>query len=127
MCQHTKQYFRTMENVKFGKDEPDVVFGDFHLTSDVTVQYFSWAEYDFMRPPKPKNESSMMVAAISNCVANRLDYMEDLMDLGVTIDSVGRCRPNKKIPNIRKGEGWQVRISHLISSHHLIIPCSIIH
>eukprot|EP01119_Soliformovum_irregulare_P019796 TRINITY_DN6339_c0_g1_i3.p1 TRINITY_DN6339_c0_g1~~TRINITY_DN6339_c0_g1_i3.p1 ORF type:complete len:422 (+),score=109.33 TRINITY_DN6339_c0_g1_i3:3-1268(+) len=116
-CPHTKRYTRTMENTPERSGDDRNIVGDFHLTADVPVQYFSWAEYDFMRPVKPKVEKSMMVAAISNCVADRLDYLQELMDNGVTVDSVGRCRTNKEVPAIQKGNGWQERKTEFLAQY----------
>lgn len=42
-----------------------------HLESHVPVGYFSWEEYDVMRPIPPKDPSvGLAVAFVSNCNAN---------------------------------------------------------
>ena len=43
-----------------------------HYSSDVPVQYGSWAEYDIMRPWSLANKTATALAAafISNCAAN---------------------------------------------------------
>ena len=43
-----------------------------HYSSDVPVQYGSWAEYDIMRPWALANKTATALAAafISNCAAN---------------------------------------------------------
>jgi hypothetical protein len=43
-----------MENVGRWKGDHRLIAGNSHLDSDVPIQYFSWAEYQFMQPPIPK-------------------------------------------------------------------------
>ncbi|KAE9607277.1 putative glycoprotein 3-alpha-L-fucosyltransferase [Lupinus albus] len=67
------------------------------LSSDVPVGYFSWAEYDIMAPVKPKTESALAAAFISNCAARnfRLQALEALEKENIKIDSYGGCHRNK--------------------------------
>ncbi|KAJ3673686.1 hypothetical protein LUZ60_005678 [Juncus effusus] len=67
------------------------------LSSDIPVGYFSWTEYDFMAPLKPKNEKILAAAFISNCNGNnfRLKALEMLEESGVKIDSYGSCLRNR--------------------------------
>ena len=53
-CSHSKSYERTMENSGRYMGDFKHIAGNSHLNSDVPIQYFSWAEYEFMRPPEPK-------------------------------------------------------------------------
>lgn len=56
-CPQFKKYIRTMEIAGIGSEthrSDDYILGTVLLDSDVPVQYFSWAEYDFMDPPAPK-------------------------------------------------------------------------
>lgn len=56
-CPQFKKYVRTMEIAGIGSEKhrsDDFILGTVLLDSDVPVQYFSWAEYDFMDPPAPK-------------------------------------------------------------------------
>ncbi|KAL4276006.1 hypothetical protein HN51_058937 [Arachis hypogaea] len=66
------------------------------LSSDVPVGYFSWAEYDIMAPVKPKSESALAAAFISNCGARnfRLQALEALEKENIKIDSYGGCHRN---------------------------------
>ncbi|XP_027346331.1 glycoprotein 3-alpha-L-fucosyltransferase A [Abrus precatorius] len=66
------------------------------LSSDVPVGYFSWAEYDIMAPIKPKTESALAAAFISNCGARnfRLQALEALERSNIKIDSYGGCHRN---------------------------------
>lgn len=81
------------------------------LSSDVPVGYFSWAEYDFMAPLKPKTEKAHAAAFISNCDAQnfRMEAFSELKQANVTIDSYGICYRN------RDGRGMAQCLS--ISSH----------
>ncbi|XP_022149271.1 glycoprotein 3-alpha-L-fucosyltransferase A isoform X2 [Momordica charantia] len=67
------------------------------LSSDVPVGYFSWAEYDIMAPVTAKSESALAAAFISNCGARnfRLEALEALEKLNVTIHSYGACHRNR--------------------------------
>ena len=67
------------------------------LSSDVPVGYFSWAEYDIMAPVQPKPERALAAAFISNCDALnfRLKALEQLMKIGIPIDSYGACHRNR--------------------------------
>ncbi|TKY59086.1 Glycoprotein 3-alpha-L-fucosyltransferase A [Spatholobus suberectus] len=67
------------------------------LSSDVPVGYFSWAEYDIMAPMKPKTESALAAAFISNCGARnfRLQALEALEKSNTKIDSYGGCHRNR--------------------------------
>lgn len=67
------------------------------LSSDVPVGYFSWAEYDIMAPIKPKTESALAAAFISNCGARnfRLQALEGLEKANIKIDSYGGCHRNR--------------------------------
>lgn len=75
------------------------------LSSDVPVGYFSWAEYDIMAPVKPKTESALAAAFISNCGARnfRLQALEALEKLNIKIDSYGGCHRNRD-GNVNKVE-----------------------
>lgn len=66
------------------------------LSSDVPVGYFSWSEYDIMAPLQPKTEKSHAAAFISNCAGNnfRLEALEGLEKVNVSIDSYGLCHRN---------------------------------
>ncbi|KAL7156816.1 hypothetical protein ABFS83_02G034600 [Erythranthe nasuta] len=66
------------------------------LSSDVPVGYFSWAEYDIMAPVKPKTESALAAAFISNCGARnfRLQALIALENANIKIDSYGGCHRN---------------------------------
>eukprot|EP00271_Cylindrocystis_brebissonii_P008743 TRINITY_DN23230_c0_g1_i1.p1 TRINITY_DN23230_c0_g1~~TRINITY_DN23230_c0_g1_i1.p1 ORF type:complete len:709 (-),score=139.74 TRINITY_DN23230_c0_g1_i1:229-2355(-) len=67
-----------------------------HLDSDVPVGYFSWEEYDIMKPIPPKDAGpAAAVAFISNCNAQnfRLDAVDALMK-SFGVDSYGRCATN---------------------------------
>ncbi|KAK7362633.1 hypothetical protein VNO77_04751 [Canavalia gladiata] len=66
------------------------------LSSDVPVGYFSWAEYDIMAPIKPKTDSALAAAFISNCGARnfRLQALEALEKENIKIDSYGGCHRN---------------------------------
>ncbi|CAK9318064.1 unnamed protein product [Citrullus colocynthis] len=76
------------------------------LSSDVPVGYFSWAEYDIMAPVQAKNESALAAAFISNCGARnfRLEALEALEKLNVTIDSYGACHRNRDGSTVDKLE-----------------------
>lgn len=67
------------------------------LSSDVPVGYFSWAEYDIMAPVQEKSENALAAAFISNCGARnfRMEALEALEKLNVTIDSYGACHRNR--------------------------------
>jgi glycoprotein 3-alpha-L-fucosyltransferase len=68
------------------------------LNSDVPAGYFSWVEYDVMKPPLPTSKKLNAAAAfISNCGAAsfRLQAMEMMIKLGIKIDSFGACLKNK--------------------------------
>ncbi|EPZ31356.1 Glycosyl transferase, family 10 domain-containing protein [Rozella allomycis CSF55] len=73
-----------------------------HLDSQVPVPYFSWAEYDFMKPAVDKKLPVMASAFISNCGASsfRLKAMEELSKNGISIDSFGRCMHSKDAKSI---------------------------
>lgn len=69
------------------------------LHSDVPLPYFNWVEYQFMNPVKKKTAPALVAAFISNCgPQRRLQWMDVMMQHGVTIDSYGGCRRNKQIP-----------------------------
>ena len=67
------------------------------LESDVPVGYFSWSEYDFMKPLEERKDFDI-AAFISNCgaVNFRLEAMKTLSSLGLEIDSYGNCLNNKR-------------------------------
>jgi len=100
-CIHQKRFSLTMENIgSLGHGDNHSILSTTRLTSDVPVQYFSWAEYGFMNPPKPKNKDYMMVALISNCGPQyRLKYLKELMNYGVRVQSFGSCLRNAEIPS----------------------------
>ncbi|KAG2385640.1 hypothetical protein C9374_003455 [Naegleria lovaniensis] len=98
-CPHTKQYTFSMENVAMQMGVAEKLVGSTKLGTDVPVPYYSWAEYDFMKPPVPKTASAMMAVFISNCgPEKRLKILEELMNYGVTVHSFGRCLNNAKVP-----------------------------
>ena len=68
------------------------------LKSDVPVGYFSWAEYDIMKPVTQKQPGNVAAAFISNCGAInfRLKALEKLPTLGVPVDSYGKCNNNRE-------------------------------
>ncbi|GJY46523.1 glycoprotein 3-alpha-L-fucosyltransferase A-like protein [Tanacetum coccineum] len=61
------------------------------LSSNVSVGYFSWVEYDIMAPVQPKTEKTLAAAFISNCVASnfRLQALNGLEKVNIKIDSYG--------------------------------------
>jgi flagellar biosynthesis GTPase FlhF len=70
------------------------------LDSDVPAPYFSWHEYGFMERMLEKTEKAPVAAFISNCGArnNRLKYLQRMMDAGLKIDSMGRCKQTREFP-----------------------------
>nr|CAG4708570.1 unnamed protein product [Naegleria fowleri] len=99
-CPHTKLYTFTMENVPIQIGSTVKLVGSTKLNTDVPVPYYSWAEYDFMKPPIPKTASAMMAVFISNCgPEKRLTILEELIQYGVTVHSYGKCMNNAKIPS----------------------------
>jgi hypothetical protein len=70
-----------MENTGEYIGNKNFIAGNSHLTSDVPIQYFSWAEYDFMRPPiKKVNESSIYlnILTIIGCRSDDGGYDQQL-------------------------------------------------
>jgi hypothetical protein len=97
-CPHIKSIFFTMENSIPAKGSYDIV-ANTQLTSDVPLPYFSWAEYDFMRPVQKKTASAHIAAFISNCgPQRRLQWMETMMKHGINIHSYGNCMRNREVP-----------------------------
>ena len=87
--------------------------------------YFSWAEYQFMNGVLPKirnKDHGMAVAVISNCNAhnNRLEYLKELMDNGVSVDSYGSCMHNKEFPR-GLGNNYLDEKTSLISTYKFTI------
>lgn len=98
-CPHIKSIFFTMENSIPPQGAYDIV-ANTQLTSDVPLPYFSWAEYNFMNPVKPKTATAHIAAFISNCgPQRRLQWMEIMMKNGIKIHSYGNCMRNKEIPS----------------------------
>eukprot|EP01114_Cavostelium_apophysatum_P018071 TRINITY_DN550_c1_g1_i1.p1 TRINITY_DN550_c1_g1~~TRINITY_DN550_c1_g1_i1.p1 ORF type:complete len:562 (-),score=100.24 TRINITY_DN550_c1_g1_i1:1355-3040(-) len=94
-CTHARGYERTMENTGRYIGDQHTIAGNTHRDSDVHIQYYSWAEYEFMRPPRKKTAKAAMVALISNCGPQyRLQYMRRLMAAGVSVHSYGACDNN---------------------------------
>ncbi|PRP80129.1 hypothetical protein PROFUN_12212 [Planoprotostelium fungivorum] len=109
--QCTKSVSKTMENVGESYGDDSRMMGNTKLDADVTMQYFSWAEYNFMRPMQKKVEKSMAVAMISNCgPAFRLQYIKDLQAAGVTVDTFGSCYGHQK-SNDNVGDRLNSKIS----------------
>ncbi|KAI3642976.1 hypothetical protein MP228_012531 [Amoeboaphelidium protococcarum] len=109
------------------------------LDSDVPVGYFSYAEYQFMKPidgavlqkrlaalkqyaeslkrvsdgkhQSPGDLSPLAVAVISNCAANtfRLEAVNKLIQLGVPVSTYGRCFPQS--PSLPSD--WQSKMNVL--------------
>jgi hypothetical protein len=95
VCPHTKFWSATMENRGSSIGDMKNIYGNSRLHSDVVMQYFSWAEYDFMMPPRPKTSTAMLAVFISNCGPQfRLNYLKQLMENGVTVHSYGSCMNN---------------------------------
>lgn len=92
----SSQYYKENDIANARRRGFDVVMTT-SLSSDVPVGYFSWAEYDIMAPVQPKTESALAAAFISNCDALnfRLKALEQLMKIGILIDSYGACHRNR--------------------------------
>eukprot|EP00850_Spirogloea_muscicola_P019814 SM000200S05804 [mRNA] locus=s200:10930:12586:+ [translate_table: standard] len=90
--------YYTINDAVVAKQRGYAVVMTVHLDADVPVGYFSWEEYDIMRPLQEKGSGPGIAAAfISNCNANnfRLQALEQLQAAGVAIDSFGRCANNR--------------------------------
>ena len=108
-CGHSFSFVQSMEAVygnSFVNEDRSRIVSNCHLDSDVPAPYFSWVEYGFMEPLRPKTQQSLVAAWISNCGARsgRLDYLQRLMAAGVTVDSYGACMNNK--PNPLGKQNW---------------------
>ncbi len=88
-----------MDSMKHGGDSSRTLVGTTRLNSDIPVPYYSWAEYNYMMPLRPKTAKAMMAVFVSNCSAQkRLNILQDLIKYGVTVHSFGRCMHNAQIP-----------------------------
>eukprot|EP01117_Protostelium_nocturnum_P020977 TRINITY_DN985_c0_g1_i1.p1 TRINITY_DN985_c0_g1~~TRINITY_DN985_c0_g1_i1.p1 ORF type:complete len:497 (-),score=138.87 TRINITY_DN985_c0_g1_i1:296-1786(-) len=93
----SKSVSKTQENTGNHQGNDLLLCGNTRLSSDVPMQYFSWAEYGFMNPPREKTEKSMGVAMISNCGPTyRLEYINSLQKAGIEIDTYGSCFAKNK-------------------------------
>eukprot|EP00727_Mastigamoeba_balamuthi_P010251 m51a1_g5849 hypothetical protein (766) ;mRNA; r:327797-331385 len=124
---HQKDVVFSMESVvNYGILDPaearkkgyDMV-ASYDLDSDVPLPYYSWAEYDVMAKPSPKTAGAMMAVIISNCGAhnNRLEYIKELQNNGVTVHSFGRCLHNKDFPSANDG-GHYVNSKNELIKHY---------
>lgn len=70
----------TMENTGCWKGDSTKICGNTRRSSDVHMQYYSWAEIDFMRPAQSLSSRSSFIASfISNCAGgDRLTWMASL-------------------------------------------------
>lgn len=94
-------FLRTMESSKYYPDTDvqaaksrgfDIVATP-RFDADVPMGYFSWKEYNFMKPPQPKTENTLASAFISNCGSKnfRLEAIDALRNHGVSVDQYGNC------------------------------------
>ncbi|KAG0501876.1 hypothetical protein HPP92_001948 [Vanilla planifolia] len=91
----SSQYYME-NNIDFARRRGFGIIMTTSLSSDVPVGYFSWAEYDIMAPMQPKTGNGLAAAFISNCGAHnfRLQVLEMLEKLNITVDSYGSCHRN---------------------------------
>ena len=82
-------------NVPDGKFEM-VITGNTKLESPVPVPYFSWHDFQFMYPMKPKTADALAAAFISNCAFPKRNAMVRDLQKYMKVHSFGRCEHNKE-------------------------------
>lgn len=75
------------------------------LKTDVPVPYYSWSDFDILRPLNNKSGTAMASAFVSNCVPERRAIIEELMKEGVSVHSFGGCLHNKEESSVTKEKG----------------------
>lgn len=103
-CDHVFRVAFSMESVvnypefeyEFLHESGYEIAATYELDSDVPLPYFGWGYNQMRNKPKNKTASAMVAMFVSNCEAknNRLEYVKELMDNGITVDSYGHCMHN---------------------------------
>jgi glycoprotein 3-alpha-L-fucosyltransferase len=90
-CRHQKSMYYSMENFRHQNFD---IYATTNSNSDVYSTYLG--HFDLMIPPVKKTKKSMASAYISNCddKFNRLEIINKLRKIGVTIDLFGKCSSN---------------------------------
>jgi len=97
----SEEHYPSLAMSEKNMKEYDLI-GTPRLSSDVPALHGNWADYDFYQNVSVKDAPALAVVVISNCaVKERLAYLQELIDAGLKVDSIGACMNNGPRPGYK--------------------------
>eukprot|EP00048_Salpingoeca_helianthica_P013581 m.203599 g.203599 ORF g.203599 m.203599 type:complete len:535 (-) comp15520_c3_seq1:27-1631(-) len=121
-CPHQHAVLFTMENVEISTMSFERTYiMNVSLRSHVPVPYYSWSDFPLLAPPAEKpthiKKLALATAFVSNCVPERRELIQSLIDEGVGVDSFGPCVHTKNEVDVSRVNGKYSRKMDIMSKY----------